>query len=71
MLLNTVNICHSYCFNKTLIGPWLGRKHRQGNHTKKILEKGKAQNAVATQMQRKPDKNAALSKIASFIAKHS
>lgn len=62
MFLNTVKICHSYCFNEMQIGPWLGRKHRHGNHTKKILEKGKAQYAVATQTQRTEDENTALRK---------
>ena len=62
VLLYTVKICYSYWFNNMLIGQQSGRKYRQGGQTRRIREKGKAQSAVATQMQRKHDENAALRK---------
>ena len=50
--------CHLCYFNKILIG----KKYRQGDENRRILERGMVQSAVVTQTQRKQDENASLIK---------
>ena len=51
-------ICHLYWFNKILFGQYPVSNYRWGNQTTRILGRGTAQSAVATQMQMKQDENA-------------